>query len=110
MAKVRTVNHGRIKERYNATPSAREKAYHIWLMETFPCICGCHAPSTIVHHPLTEHPEQGRRRNHEYVVPMNGHCHMRLHSVGDEWMWRPDLPLGELAHWFRREAIQEGKL
>jgi len=70
----------RIKPKYNATPTAREKAYHLWLMEEHPCVCGCGRPATIVHHPLQEHPEQGTRRNHEYVVPMWWECHDRLHK------------------------------
>lgn len=100
----------RIKEKYNAVPSARERAYHLWLIDTFPCICGCGAPSGVVHHPLTRHSMQRWRRDHEYVVPMHGFCHMRLHQHGSEADWRPDLPLADLAHWHRHNAMELGKL
>lgn len=70
----------RIREKYNPEPTAREKAYHLWLMDTYPCVCGCGKQSTIVHHPLQEHPDQRWRRDHEYVVPMNGYCHFDLHD------------------------------
>ena len=75
---------GRIKLKYNATPTAREKTYHLWLIDTHPCACGCGAVSGVVHHPLTRHPEQRWRRDHEFVVPMHGLCHMRLHQEGSE--------------------------
>lgn len=101
---------GRIKAKYNAEPTAREKSYHLWLMDCFPCICGCGAPATCVHHPLTRHPAQRWRRDHEYVVPMNGMCHMNLHAIGDEAKWAPDLPLADLAHWHRHNAIELEKL
>ena len=102
--------HKRVKERYNPTPTAREKAYHLWLMETFPCICGCGGAATVVHHPLTRHPAQRWRRDHEYVVPMSADCHRGLHDVGDEQKWRPDLPLADLARWLRNDAIGLYKL
>jgi hypothetical protein len=110
MPKVRTVAHGRIKERYNPVPTVREKAYHIWLIETFGCICGCDGASEVVHHPLTRHPEQRWRRDHEFVVPMTAQHHIDLHLNGNERDWRPNLPLDQLANWFRSLAIEERKL
>lgn len=74
----------RIREKYNPKPSEQERAFHDWLMDTFPCACGCGGQSTVVHHPLEEHPDQRWRRDHEFVVPMNGFCHMRLHRRGHE--------------------------
>lgn len=101
--------HGRVKEKYNATPTKREKEYHEWLMETFTCACGCGASSTVVHHPLTRHPEQRWRRDHEYVVPMNGFCHMDLHRIGHERDER-HRNFADLARWHRQNAIEEYKL
>lgn len=95
----------RIKEKYNAVPNARERAYHLWLIDTFPCICGCGAPSGVVHHPLTRHPAQRWRRDHEFVVPMDGHCHMALHQAGSE-----PPHLADLAYWHRSNALELGKL
>ena len=108
--KVRTINQGRIKPKYNPVPTAREKAYHVWLMETFPCICGCDGQATHVHHPLTRHPAQRWRRDHEYVVPMTDPCHRTLHDAGDEQVWRPDLQLDGLAYWHRANAFELGIL
>lgn len=96
---------GRIKAKYNATPTAREKTYHEWLMETFPCACGCGQAATVVHHPLTRHPRQRWRRDHEFVVPMNGGCHMDLHGRGFE----PE-EFADLAFWHRHNAMELGKL
>ena len=100
---------GRIKEKYNPTPTAREKAYHLWLMEEYPCACGCGERSTVVHHPLTEHPEQRWRRDHEFVVPMTGHCHMALHAMGREHLFS-DVDFAAHAFGYRRDGIEAGKL
>lgn len=101
---------GRVKPKYNAEPTAREKFYHRWLMATFPCICDCQRPATVVHHPLTRHPLQRWRRDHEYVVPMNGDCHMELHANGDEAKWRPYMNLAYRAAGYRTKAIEIGVL
>lgn len=95
---------GRIKPKYNATPTAREKAYHIWLMEHCNCACGCGQAATIVHHPLQEHPKQRWRRDHEYVVPMNAQCHFDLHQKcgRDEYAHK--------AACLREKAIKRGVL
>jgi hypothetical protein len=53
-------------------------------MDNYPCACGCGRNSTIVHHPLEEHPEQGTRRNHEYAVPMWWECHNATHTHGSD--------------------------
>ena len=108
--KVRTVPHGRIRQKYNAEPTAREKAYHRWLIDNELCCCDCGKAATVAHHPLTRHPLQRWRRDHEYVVPMNWSCHMDLHATGDEEVWRPDLALPEIAHWHRGEAAAAGIL
>jgi hypothetical protein len=79
------------------------RRYHEWLMEQYPCVCGCGRQATHVHHPLDEHPEQGTRRNHEYVVPMWWECHDRLHRHGsDEY--------ANAAAGYRREGIDAGLL
>ena len=101
--------HKRVKERYNPEPTAREKAYHAWLMEMFPCACGCRSASTIVHHPLTRHPDQRWRRDHEFVVPMTAHCHKALHAMGRESLFT-DRDLAGMASEFRNAGYEEGKL
>lgn len=101
---------GRIKPKYNATPTAREKAYHLWLIDTFDCACGCGAVSGVVHHPLTRHPDQRWRRDHEFVVPMHGFCHMRLHQNGNEQKFRPEVNFAEKAWQFRSYGYDAGVL
>jgi len=85
-------------------PTARHRHYHEWLMQNYPCACGCGRQSTVVHHPLQEHPEQGTRRNHEYVVPMWWECHDRLHKRDgrDEY--------AQAAAEYRRAGIEAGEL
>lgn len=96
--------HARIKPKYNATPTPQERAYHLWLMDR-DCACGCGSASTVVHHPLTRHPEQRWRRDHEFVVPMDGFCHMRLHAQGR------DFPgLSDDAAYYRQLGQEAGLL
>lgn len=100
----------RIKLKYNPEPSAQERRFHIWLIECFDCACGCGAVSGVVHHPLTRHPDQRWRRDHEFVVPMHGFCHMRLHQHGSEKAFRPDRNFANLASHYRHQGIAEGLL
>lgn len=102
--------HGRVKAKYNATPTAKEMAYHEWLMETYPCLCGCGQSSTVVHHPLTRHRDQRWRRDHEFVVPMNGFCHFDLHRVGSEQAFDPSQNYADRAANLRAIAMEMGKL
>ena len=97
----------RIKPKYNPEPTKREKAFHLWLMENFACVCGCGRGSTVVHHPLNRHPNQRWRRDHEYVVPMFFECHNELHGVGNERKWRDDLCLPLEAAEYRWSGYQE---
>lgn len=99
----------RMKERYNARPSERERRYHIWLMAEHPCACGCGERSTVVHHPLTRHPEQRWRRDHEFVVPMTDYCHRALHAMGREDLFTA-RDFAAAAHEFRRVALLWGRL
>jgi len=101
--------HTRIKERYNPRPTDRERRFHEWLMDEFPCACGCGGRSTVVHHPLTRHPEQRWRRDHEFVVPMTDACHRALHAMGRESLFT-DRDLAGLAFGHRADAITEGRL
>lgn len=100
---------GHMKVKYNATPTKREREYHLRLMGEFCCACDCGGTSTVVHHPLTEHPEQRWRRDHEFVVPMTGHCHMALHAMGKENLFS-DVDFAALAWRLRQRAIEAGKL
>ena len=102
--------HGRIKPKYNARPSEREQTYHLWLMDAFACSCGFGRKSSVVHHPLTRHPDQRWRRGHEYVVPMDGNCHMALHRCGNEQAFRPDIRFDELAWQYRARGYDAGFL
>lgn len=97
-------------EKYRAKPNARERSYHLWLMDAYPCACGCGKPSTVVHHPLTRHPDQRWRRDHEFVVPMDGFCHMALHRTGSEQSFRPEVQFDEKAWQFRARAYDAGAL
>jgi hypothetical protein len=99
----------RIKEKYNATPTKREREYHLWLMSEYPCSCGCGGASTVVHHPLTRHPDQRWRRDPEFVVPMTDHCHRALHAMGRESLFS-EMDFAALARWFRNTAIDAYKL
>lgn len=78
------VDQKRMRPKYNPTPPPHEKAYHLWLMDR-DCACGCGNVSSVVHHPLTRHPLQRWRRDHEYVVPLDADCHMRLHAQGRDF-------------------------
>jgi hypothetical protein len=31
----------RMKLKYNPTPTARERKFHLWLLDAYPCACGC---------------------------------------------------------------------
>lgn len=98
-----------MKAKYNPVPTAEERRFHLWLMDTFPCVCGCGGPAECAHHPLTRHPEQRWRRDHEFVVPMTDHCHRALHAMGRESLFT-DKNLAEAAWQFRAQGIDQGYL
>lgn len=100
----------RLKPKYNAVPTAREKAFHLWLIDQFACTCGCGGTSGVVHHPLERHPDQRWRRDHEFVVPMHGECHMRLHSAGSEAAFHPGRSYARKASFYRDMGMKAGKL
>ena len=97
----------RLKAKYNPTPTAREKSYHLWLMDEYACVCGCGRYAECVHHPLTRHPEQRWRRDHEYVVPMASCCHFALHARGRDGF---AFSLADMAGYYRHQAGKAGKL
>jgi hypothetical protein len=81
--------HGRIKEKYNPKPNAKEKVHHIRMIGNDFCVCGCGQIADVVHHILQEHPQKRWRRDHQLVAPMFHKCHMHLHDVfGDEIAWQ----------------------
>ena len=100
----------RLKERYNPRPTERERQFHIWLMDTFPCACGCGGQATVVHHVLGSHPAKRWRRDHAVVVPMTAEHHMKLHAMGSERLFDPDQDYGERAANFKQMAMELGKL
>lgn len=83
--------------------TAREKRYHLALIDDSICVCGCGRQATLVHHPLQEHPDQRTRRNHEYVVPMYWECHDRLHRHGSD-------QYADAAAEYRAKALESGML
>jgi len=100
---------GHIKAKYNPVPTKREREYHLLLMAQHPCACGCGEASTVVHHPLTRHPAQRWRRDHEFVVPMTDHCHRALHAMGKESLFS-DVDFAAEAWLCRAAAIKANVL
>ena len=74
------IRSGRTKERYNATPTAREKAYFAQIA-AMPClVCGANAT---VHH-VTAGIHGGRvTRRHDRVVPLCPRHHQIQHGPRD---------------------------
>lgn len=104
---------GRVKEKYNPIPNARERAFHIYLIDNELCVCGCGRKAECVHHPLQRHPEQRWRRDHEFVVPMADECHRSLHASGNERSWVDGRGIGHLpllAAGYRVQGIYAGIL
>ncbi len=103
----------RIKPKRNIKPTAKEKRYHLQVMD-LPCMgCGSE-PAGVAHHPLMESPLQRWRRDHEFVVPVCHDCHAQIHdNFGDEVEWSRammcDLPV-RFAEFLRLEAICRGDL
>jgi len=103
------VNHGRIREKYNPIPNAKEYAHHLRVME-LPCI-GCGGYAGNAHHVLEESPFKRWRRDHRIVVPVCHYCHTQIHDVhGTERKWRPDLDCIAEARMLELESITEGVL
>lgn len=100
--------HGRIKEKYRPTPTAREKAFHLSLIGRV-CACGCGRVATLVHHVLRRHPLKRWRRDHEMVVPMASDCHCRLH-LDDPREEKEFRGMADLAAQLRAEAYEDGRL
>lgn len=97
-------------DEYRPRVTARQRAFHMWLIESFACFCGCGGNAQCVHHPLSEHPEQGTRRNHEYVVPMTDKCHKALHRIGSEDEFAGHLDFAEGAAEYRAMGQRRGLL
>lgn len=100
--------HKRIRERYNPTPNAAEKRFHISVMERGCLVCGGDA---IAHHVLQDTPNKRWRRDHLIVVPLCVVHHCELHVVyGDELAWQGfrELDLASEAEFYRLEALQGG--
>ena len=104
---------GRVKDKYNPIPNAKERRHHIRVM-ALPCM-GCKAePAGVAHHPLMQSPLQRWRRDHEFAVPVCDTCHRDIHDVfGNEIEWADkracELPV-RYAEFLRLEAIAEGLL
>lgn len=101
------VNHKRTRERYNPTPNAAEKRFHLSVMERGCLVCGADA---IAHHVLQDTPNKRWRRDHLIVVPLCDPHHRELHGTGDELEWQAgyELDLANEAEFYRLEALQGG--
>lgn len=75
-----------IRDKYNPTPSAKEKRFHFAMMEGQCEACGIE-PCGVFHHLLTDTPEKRWRRDHTMGLPLCDPCHRDLHADGDEWAW-----------------------
>ena len=104
--------HGHVKPKYNAKPSADEKAYHIALIDNNLCVCGCGQQATIVHHVLQSSIHKRWRRDHLIVVPMFWECHHGVHANGSEIAWQEahGIDLIHEAIQLRNEAVYKGIL
>jgi hypothetical protein len=91
MPKVRKVSHGRIKERYNPTPTPAEKLHHISVMEHGCLVC---MKEAVAHHILQNSTFKRSRRDHQQVVPLCNHHHAELHTYyGNELAWQANYGL-----------------
>jgi hypothetical protein len=87
------VQHGRNKP-YAVQPTAAQKRYHGALRRFHPggpyrpCQCGCGRPGGTIHHILADMPGKVRKRDHWFVVALNGGCHNgrsdSIHLLGSE--------------------------
>jgi len=78
--------HKPIREKYNPTPTAKERCFHLELMQ-MPCqACGIE-PCGVFHHLLSSTPLKRFRRDHEMGIQLCDGCHKELHKDGDEWGW-----------------------
>jgi hypothetical protein len=110
MPKARNVSQGRIKERYNPTPTPAEKDHHLRVMSHGCMVCGGDA---VFHHLLQRSVHKRWRRDHRIGVPLCHDHHSELHDViggdmkfGDKY----GLDLENAARFFELESITEGIL
>lgn len=99
------VNHNRIRQKYSAKPTEREKQFHRWCIDNFPCACGCGCPSEIAHHVLSSMPEKRWRRDHEVVVPLTAEHHFDLH-LGNARKIEAEWGVPERALELRKQAYE----
>jgi len=78
--------HTSIREQYNPRPTAKEKRFHLWLMD-MPCeACGIE-PCGVFHHLMSEIDGKRWDRDHEVGISLCDPCHRELHRSGDELVW-----------------------
>lgn len=89
MAKVRSVNHGRIKERYSPKMTAREKR-HKEFVKSQGC-WGCGNRQADAHHWMGDAPGKRWRRDHQWQIGVCHYgCHQGpngIHGLGSERLW-----------------------
>lgn len=78
--------HKPIRDKYNPMPNAKEKRFHLALMD-MPCEACCKMPCGVVHHLLTDTPEKRWRRDHRMMIQLCDECHRDLHHDGNELEW-----------------------
>ena len=83
---MKLAQHTPIRAKYNPTPSAKEKRFHLWLMD-MPCACCGSMDNVIFHHLLSATPLKRWRRDHEMGFQLADACHQDLHASGDEFAW-----------------------
>lgn len=80
------VQHGRMRPKASADPTAEQERFHASLPKQ--CQCGCGRPRQCVHHLLARVPGKGKRRDHWYVVGLANYCHnlgtKSVHLLGSE--------------------------
>jgi len=89
MAKVRSVNHGRIKPKYDPKPNAREKKHKAFVKDQS-CF-GCGSKPVDAHHSLLDVDGKRWRRDHLWLLPLCHYgCHQGdrgVHGLGSEKAW-----------------------
>ena len=101
--KVRTVSHGRIKERYNPVPNAAESRHEARLRE-MPCVA-CGGRCEEVHHVMQQFPGKRFRRDHRFQIPLCSFCHQLVHKgYGSEAKWGVAAEIDVIAITQRLEA------
>jgi len=84
---MKLAQHSSIREKYSPRPNAKEKRFHLWMMD-MPCEACGFEPCGVFHHLLSNADGKRWRRDHELGLPLCHICHTSLHDKeGDEEAW-----------------------